>query len=242
MPIEMQAKLLRVLQEKEIVKVGGTRQIKTNVRIIAATNRDLENAIKEGKLREDLYHRLKVIQIQLPPLRERMEDVPFLINYFLEKSNKKIDKHIKGFTSELLDNIMEYKWPGNIRELQNSIESGVALCRDNMITVDHIPLDIKKKNIKIIQNNSNIEIKKSESNDNSIIDSLEKDVKELINFKLSKIGEIKDGDFYSLVMNDVEKVLINLILEKFNGNQLKAAKFLGINRNTLRTKIEKYKL
>jgi DNA-binding NtrC family response regulator len=171
-----------------------------------------------------------------------MEDVPLLINYFLEKSNKKMDKHIKGFTSELLDNIMEYRWSGNIRELENSIESGIAICRDNMLTVDHIPLDIKKKENKIIKQTSNIEVKEKESNDDSIIEFLKEDIKKLINFKLSQMGEITNGDFYSLVMNDAEKVLVSLILEKFNGNQLKAAKFLGINRNTLRTKIEKYKL
>ncbi len=245
MPIEMQAKLLRVLQEMEIVRVGGTEQIQVDVRIVAATNCDLEVAIAEGKLREDLYHRLKVIQIQLPPLRERMEDVPSLISFFLDQSNKEMDKNILGLNEEALIAINEYNWPGNVRELKNSIESAVAICLDSNISLEHLPPEILRITPLLLKtSNTEAKINKniSEFDSSNPDEQYNLYLKEFINREIANIGELTEGDFYARIIGKSEKYLIEAVFNKFNQNQVKTAKFLGINRNTLRSKMEKYNI
>jgi two-component system response regulator AtoC len=141
--LEMQAKILRVLQEKEFERVGGTHPIKIDVRIISATNSDLQEAVQQGQFREDLYYRLNVVPIHLPPLRERKEDIPLIANHFLNIYNQKFNKNIKGFTSHAMKILQEYYWPGNVRELQNIIERVVVLAKDeNVISHQHLPLDL----------------------------------------------------------------------------------------------------
>ncbi|MGB9588237.1 MAG: sigma-54-dependent transcriptional regulator [Armatimonadota bacterium] len=137
----VQVKLLRVLQEREFERVGGTRTIKVDVRLIAATNRDLEQLVAEGHFRPDLYYRLQVIQVFLPPLRERTEDIPLLVQHFIEKYNKENGKCVKGVTDETMDMLMKYRWPGNVRELENIIERGVVLAdaNEDLITPDLLP-------------------------------------------------------------------------------------------------------
>ena len=135
----LQVKLLRVLQEQEFERLGGTRTIKCDVRIIAATNKNLEQAVAEGKFREDLYYRLKVIPIQLPPLRERKSDIPLLVNHFLEQMNRAKKKKIRGIEKEVLRALEEYDWPGNVRELENVIERMVILSEGDYITVEDLP-------------------------------------------------------------------------------------------------------
>jgi Nif-specific regulatory protein len=134
-----QAKLLRVLQEKEIERIGGTNTIKVDVRIITATNKPLEKALKEGNFREDLYYRLNIFPIYLPPLREKKTDILLLADYFLEKYSKKYKKDIRKISTPAIDMLMRYHWPGNVRELENCMERAVLLCSNHVIHSYHLP-------------------------------------------------------------------------------------------------------
>ena len=140
MSVAMQAKLLRVLQEKEIQRVGGEEVLRVDVRVIAATNRDLKAEIKGGRFREDLYYRLNVVTLAVPALRERREDIPLLAQHFLDSFAEKNRKHIKGFTPQAMDRLVRYDWPGNVRELMNAIERGVILCRGDYVSEMDFPL------------------------------------------------------------------------------------------------------
>ena len=140
MPLSMQVKLLRVIQEREITRVGGEQEIPVNVRLIAATNRDLATLIKSGQFREDLYYRLNVVNIDIPPLRERREDIALLAQHFLTQFAEQNRKEIKGFTPETMDRMIRYDWPGNIRELMNAIERGVVLARGPFLDETDIPV------------------------------------------------------------------------------------------------------
>jgi DNA-binding NtrC family response regulator len=142
-PLETQAKLLRVIQEREFMRLGGVETIKVDVRIIAATNVDLKRMMDEGKFREDLYYRLHVITVQLPPLRERRDDVPLLVQHFLEKYGEENQKTTLELTPEALDLLMDYEWPGNVRELENVIERAVVLSTGSRIDVDLIPDNVR---------------------------------------------------------------------------------------------------
>jgi formate hydrogenlyase transcriptional activator len=143
MPIELQVKLLRVLQEKEIERIGGQETIKTDVRIIAATNKNLEKEVAEGRFRLDLYYRLNVFPITLPPLRDRKEDIPALTYYFMNLFNHKAGRKIRGFSDEVLKKLMSYHWPGNIRELEHLIERSVLLEKGTMIENIALPVALK---------------------------------------------------------------------------------------------------
>jgi len=158
LPLETQIALLRVLQEHEFERVGGTRSIRTNVRVIAATNRNLQVAIQAGTFRSDLFYRLNVFPIDMPPLRERREDIPVLVEYFVDHYASKVGKNIQGITKESLDLLRSYPWPGNIRELQNVIERSVIMCETENFSLDKtwlaqqplatepkIPLDLSEK-------------------------------------------------------------------------------------------------
>jgi formate hydrogenlyase transcriptional activator len=161
LPVETQVALLRVLQEHEFERVGGTRSIQTNVRVIAATNRNLQAAIAAGTFRSDLFYRLNVFPIEMPPLRERREDIPSQVEYFIDRYARKVGKNIQGITKESLDLLRSYPWPGNIRELQNVIERSVIMCETENFSVDKtwlawlaqqplatepkIPLDLSEK-------------------------------------------------------------------------------------------------
>jgi DNA-binding NtrC family response regulator len=136
---ELQAKLLRFLQEREFERVGGITPISVDVRVIAATNRDLEQSVKEGRFREDLYHRLNVVPISLPPLRERREDIPVLSEYFLRKSSRTTTSNVNEITKEALEKLVAYNWPGNVRELANVIERAVVLGSGPTIALEDLP-------------------------------------------------------------------------------------------------------
>lgn len=135
-----QVKLLRVLQEREFERVGGTRTIQVDIRLIVATNKDLEKEVRKGRFREDLYYRLNVVAIFLPPLRERREDIPVLVNYFLERSSKENKKNVKYISDEAMEILMNYAWPGNVRELENAIERAVVLCKKETLTPELFPI------------------------------------------------------------------------------------------------------
>jgi len=142
-PALLQVKLLRAIQLREIRRVGDTKDIKTDVRLIAASNRDLEEAVEEGVLREDLFYRLNVIPIQLPPLRERREDIPLLVAHFLQKFSKELGKDVRGVTPEALGVLERYRWPGNIRELENVLERAIVLGAGEILEVDSLPASVR---------------------------------------------------------------------------------------------------
>jgi len=143
-PPSTQIKLLRVLQEGEFERVGGNKTIQVNIRIIAASNRDLQEAVKNGVFREDLYYRLNVVNIKLPPLRERKEDIPFLINFFIDKFNQKYKMKVKGISQRAMNLLMDYEWSGNVRELENTIESILVIHSPEVIDLPHLPPEISE--------------------------------------------------------------------------------------------------
>lgn len=273
MGLEMQTKFLRVLQEKEIVRVGGNEVVKVDPRIIAATNIDLEKALAEGKLREDLYHRLKVISIHIPPLRERREDIKSLVDYFIETYNKELNKKILSVSPEVMEFFFKYDWPGNIRELKNVVESAVAICRDNTLLLEHLPAEIVAKfevrkpsaaepaaasrqqpapesarpeiqtaNFPAAETVPEQDTAQKTGLEEELYAKLEQLTTQLVAVKLAAMGNIEKTDFYDEVIDRIENILISAVLKKFKGNQVKTSKFLGINRNTLRTKIDKYNI
>ncbi|MBN1277784.1 MAG: sigma-54-dependent Fis family transcriptional regulator [Deltaproteobacteria bacterium] len=140
MPLSMQVKLLRVIQEREITRVGGEEVLKIDVRLIAASNKDLLEEVRAGRLREDLFYRLNVVNLFIPPLRDRKEDIPLLAQHFLEIFSKKNNKQIKGFTPQAMDRLIRYRWPGNVRELMNAVERGVVLSMSEYLIDDDFPL------------------------------------------------------------------------------------------------------
>ncbi|NPA53847.1 MAG: sigma-54-dependent Fis family transcriptional regulator [Aquificae bacterium] len=147
-----QAKLLRVLQEREFYRLGGTKTIPVKCRIIAATNRDLEEMVEKGEFREDLFYRINVINLKIPPLRERKEDIPLLVEHFLQKFNKINYKNIIGVDDSVMEIFMDYDWPGNVRELENAIERAVVMCQHDIIKEEHLPPRILKKKSKESKN------------------------------------------------------------------------------------------
>jgi len=146
MPLSLQAKMLRVLQEQQFERLGGTKTFQVDVRVVAATNVSLEEAVSQGRFRADLYYRLNVVPIVLPPLRERKDDIPLLFNHFLGKSNKRNGKNVK-MTSELLDFLLNFRWPGNVREMQNLVERMVILAEDDRLTLKDLPENILRSEL-----------------------------------------------------------------------------------------------
>jgi two-component system NtrC family response regulator/two-component system response regulator HydG len=136
--LAIQAKLLRVLQERELTRVGGRDALKVDVRIVAATNRDLEAAVREGRFRDDLYYRLNVINIRIPPLRERREDIPLLAQEFLDRLSHELGRPVSGISDEALRLLMDHEWPGNVRELENAVERALVTCKSGVLTADDL--------------------------------------------------------------------------------------------------------
>ena len=143
--ISMQAKLLRALQEREIRRVGGTRPIKVDVRVVAATNRDLRAMVADGRFRDDLYYRINVLSIDVPPLRERRDDIPVLIDFFLKKHTRNTSRLIRGLTPDARAVMLDYAWPGNVRQLESAIERAILLAENDLITVEDLPLEVRQE-------------------------------------------------------------------------------------------------
>lgn len=139
LPITLQTKILRVLQEGEFERLGSSNTIKIDARVISATNRDLEKAMEDGRFREDLYYRLNVFPINIPPLRERKDDIPILVGHFVNKYNIKIGRQIERISQEIMDRLMAYHWPGNVRELENVIERAIVISRGSMLELGKLP-------------------------------------------------------------------------------------------------------
>ena len=214
MSAAIQAKVLRVLEAKELERLGGTETIKVDVGIICATNKNLEDLVKTGKFREDLYYRISVFPITLPPLRERKEDIIPLSKHFLKRFSMKMGKVPISLSKEVEKLFMSHRWEGNIRELQNVIERAVILCKGNVITTEHLPTSI-------IRGWSIIE----EDKHNTINSSLQFDIP-------------PNG----LSLDALEKQLVTQALEKSKNNKTKAAKLLGLTRGTFRYRLQKYGL
>ena len=209
MPYNLQSKLLRVLQDGVFRPVGGNTEQQVDVRVICATNRKLADLIASGTFRQDLYYRLEAFTLNIPPLRERKDDIPLLAAHFLNRYCLQMGKDIKGFSSEAIDQLMAYTFPGNIRELQNIIERAVTFCHGAQIDTEHLPIKIRRH---ARPSNSSEEI--------------ENDPSHLLDAFLQKHEMLP-------TLKDIEKHYLNYVLEKVDGNKRRAAAVLGISRRTL---------
>jgi Nif-specific regulatory protein len=219
----LQVKLLRVLQEREFERVGDTQTMKVDVRVIAATNVDLQEEVAKGNFREDLFYRLNVVCIYLPPLRNRREDIPRLIDHFLDKYNAINDRRLRRISRDMLNVLLRYSWPGNVRELENAVERAVVLSTGEDFTEDLLPLSVRMfaAQRRTNQSSESIETLTGRLADQAIGDY-----------------EMREGEIYQLVMDQIEHALIDRALGKCGGVKTKAADFLGINRNTLNKKVK----
>jgi two-component system, NtrC family, nitrogen regulation response regulator GlnG len=225
MPLEAQTRLLRVLQEGEYTTVGGRQRLRADVRIIAATHRDLRQLVRQGLFREDLFYRLNVVPIRLPPLRERIEDIPELVRHFLALTGT------EGLPPKLLDaaaleRLKAYRWPGNVRELENLIRRLAALYSQETIGIDVIEAELAE--VTPPQPQEPVAV------DDSLSAAVERHLKAY--FAAHRDG-LPPAGIYDRVLRELERPLINLTLGATRGNQIRAAALLGLNRNTLRKKI-----
>ncbi|MCD6415518.1 MAG: sigma 54-interacting transcriptional regulator [Planctomycetes bacterium] len=225
---QLQAKLLRVLQEREFERVGGAKTIEIDVRVVAATNMDLEELMSEGAFRQDLFYRLNVIPIFIPPLRERREDIQFLVQHFLDKYNEHYGKAVEKMSRQVMDALLEYPWPGNVRELESCIERAVVLSQDGALSMSLLPINIRS-------------FRESERRPGPIRQASEDVLAQLIKGLRSSHVSGASG-LHTTVISQVEKALLTEILEANDHVQTRAARELGITRNTLRKRIREYGL
>jgi two-component system, NtrC family, nitrogen regulation response regulator GlnG len=221
MPLELQTKLLRSLQERAIERLGGRESIAIDVRVLAATNRDLELLMRDGRFREDLFYRLNVVAINLPPLRERRRDIPLLVEHFLAKYADDLGE--RGVAPEALDRLVGYGWPGNVRELENVIQRAMVLATTGVILPEHLPI-------------GPVSAAASAGVDGSLEEVIERKLIECVR----GLRQLDSANLYDLVVGLVEKPLLRAVLRETSGNQLRAAQILGINRNTLRKKLTEH--
>lgn len=220
MTLSLQAKVLRVLQSGTFHRLGSNKEISVDVRIITATNKDLDTMVREGKFREDLYFRINVVRIHLPALKERKEDIPLLAECFTRRHSTQIGKEIKGATSKFQNKLMEYDWPGNVRELENVIRKAIAFTKTPYLTSHDLGLASKSP-------------ANTPKEGPAFKEALRSSVKSL----LSSSG---DKNIYGSIVREAEIILLEEALEASGGNRSKAARTLGINRLTLRRKLEEY--
>lgn len=219
MGLALQAKMLRFLEEKSFRRVGGSRDIRVDVRVLAATNRDLERAVREGKFREDLYYRLKVIPIYLPALAERREDIPELVNHFIVQFNREFRKSVQSVTPEAMRYLSLYGWPGNVRELRNVVERMMLLGGSEVLDIEDLPDEI-------------VEAVDAEQWGGDVSEPAEAGERE---------GRL-DGDLAGMSLREVERRMVEQALERAAGNQSQAARLLRISRDALRYKMKKFGL
>ena len=223
MPADLQTKLLRALQERTIERVGGTEPIRIDVRVLAATNRDLEAMMREGKFREDLFYRLNVVTVNLPPLRERRRDIPLLVEHFLAKYATELGE--RGVAPEALDRLVGHEWPGNVRELENVVQRAIVMATSGVILPEHLPI-------------GPVSAAASVAVDATLEEIIERKLLECVR----GLREHTSANLYDLIVGLVEKPLLRAVLRETGGNQVRAAQILGINRNTLRKKLTEHSI
>jgi two-component system, NtrC family, nitrogen regulation response regulator GlnG len=221
MPVELQTKLLRALQERAIERVGGADPIRIDVRVLAATNRDLETLMREGRFREDLYYRLNVVMLNLPPLRERRRDIPLLVEHLLAKHAPELGE--RGVAPEALDRLVGHDWPGNVRELENVIQRAMVMAANGVILPEHLPI-------------GPVSAAASVAVDTTLEEIIERKLIQCV----QGLREHASARLYELMLGLVEKPLLRAVLRETGGNQVRAAQILGINRNTLRKKLTEH--
>jgi two-component system nitrogen regulation response regulator GlnG len=225
MPLDVQTRLLRVLQEGEYTMVGGKTAIKSNVRIIAATHRDLQQLIRQGLFREDLYYRLNVVPIKLPPLRDRREDIPELVYHFVTLARNE-GLPYKEIDSFAIDRLKTYSWPGNIRQLENFIRRLLVLYTEDVIDADLVDTQLAE---------SEQMSEKNTSDNEGISVSIERHLRQYFD---AHEDSLPSAGLYDRILREVERPLLMISLEATRGNQIRTAQLLGLNRNTLRKKIK----
>ena len=223
LPLELQPKLLRVLQEREFTRVGGTETLRAQARVIAATNQQLEQAVAERRFREDLYFRLRVVPVHIPPLRERREDIPELTDHFIEKARES-GARARGITPEARARLQAYDWPGNVRELENAVLRAALLTPGPTIRVEDLELGSAARPPRPAPGD---------------LPPLEVLIRERLSQLVGKDGP-EPRDLHQKIIAELEKPLIELALERARGNQVQAARILGLNRNTLRKKLAEH--
>ena len=224
---KMQVKLLRFLQDKSFERVGGTKKIHVDLRIVSATNRNLEDAVKEGRFREDLYYRLMVYLISLPPLRIRKDDIPLLINHFLKKYKNDIPKNISTVSSYAMEALVRYPWPGNVRQLENEIYRAMVMTQTNSIQIEKLSPEIQKlREGYVDRGNQFVPYRDNHENRSTALSA-----------HPSSISPSPSGTKF----NEIEKNALIEALDRANGNIPLAAKSLGISRATFYRKIKKYR-
>jgi len=224
MSMHIQAKILRAIQEGEIQRLGSSETISVDVRLIAATNKNIEQGVQEGWFREDLYYRLNVLPIYLPPLREKKEDIPQLIRYFLLRFTKELNKEIVGLKNESMELFMRYQWPGNVRELENVLKRAIIICKGSEI----LPEDLPAQSISAQELQTQVQEK------------FTGDLGPLFDQLFEKVSMIIKNNPKLDVMSILEKEMIERAIRRTSGNKVQAAFLLGINRNSLRNKMERY--
>ena len=222
---KLQVKLLRVLQEHEFERVGDTQTIRVDTRTIAASNRDLFEEVQLGRFREDLYYRLNVVTIYVPPLRERREDIPELVGHFIRIYNEENNRHVPHIASDTMEALQDYDWPGNVRELQNYVERAVVLAPADELTIDLLPEAVLGQRRPRIRQTTDI---------NSLTGSL-------VEQGIDAAGPDADN-LHAQIVNRVERELLIQVMNQCEKVQVKAAARLGINRNTLYKKLKQYGL
>jgi len=221
--LDVQAKLLNVLQDKHYTKVGGSERTPIQCRILYTTDRDLEQLVAEGKFMQELYHRVRVIKIEIPSLRERKEDIPYLVNQFIKEFNNELGKNIKGISENTLKQLHGYSFPGNIRELKNIIKSSIAVCRSNTILVEDLPANMLS---------SKVTTRHGDLQDWVLED--------WIAGEIDILKENGEQDYYEKIVSRVERELITQVLRVTNNKKVETAEILGITRNTLRSKMKNF--
>ncbi|MDE0298299.1 MAG: sigma-54 dependent transcriptional regulator [Candidatus Poribacteria bacterium] len=226
LPIEVQMKLLRVLQEREVEPVGSNETRQVDVRIVAATNRRLEQSIQDSSFRKDLYYRLNIIPIYLPPLSERKTDIPDLIDFFIARFAEEYAQPKAAISSEAFKRLMAYDWPGNIRELENTLKRALVLCSGRVLLPEHFPTLAEEEGYSSALKGTTLE------------GHLRTLLNEWVNQNLDT--EQSEGVLYSKIRAIFEKTLFEIVLKQTNWNRSKAADILGINRNTLHSKMDEH--
>jgi DNA-binding NtrC family response regulator len=222
-----QSKLLRVLQEQKFERVGGEQTITVDARVVAATNKSLVSAMKEGLFRVDLFYRLKVVSVYLPPLRERRSDIPLLVDHFMNMYANLAGKQIRGLSKAALQMLLNHQWPGNVRELENNVHTAVVMTKNEVLQPDDFPVfgDAKEQ--------VPIDFEAIKNDYTRMFDDLMEPV-------FDKVLNVSSGQVFYHLQSALEKSVIKKTLKRLNSNQVKTAQILGISRNTLRDRMQKY--